>query len=140
MTPATGYTALARVLAAVTASLADLKCKLMSTAVTPVADSLIADFVEADFDGYTPGGVAVADTGAIYLDGLGNVVWEAAQLTWQPTGTVTPNVIYGWWLEGTVGGTGARFVTGALFDAPVTMSGPLDFLAVRPQICLGQPR
>jgi hypothetical protein len=138
MSTAVGYTALSRVLAAVQADLADLTCKLASAPMTPSAESLIADFTEADFDGYLA--KAVSDTGSIYLDGAGNVVWRATPVSWQPTGATTPNVIHGWWIEGTVGGAGARFVAGQAIDPPVSMGGPLDFIEVAPVIPLGQPK
>lgn len=133
---ATGYTALSRVLAGIQASLADLTLHLASAAIIVDGDTLIADFTEADYDGYVA--KAVADTGVIYLTDELDVVWEAASSIFQPTGDVTPNTIFAWWLEGTVGGTGARFVSGATLDEPVILAGPLTALTVRPRIVLGQ--
>jgi hypothetical protein len=132
-----GYTALSRILGGAVADLADLTLHLAQEALSITPATLTTDFTEATYDGYAA--AAVADTGLIYLDAQGNVVWQPASVAFQPTGSTTPNTIYGWWLQGTVGGVGVKFVAGQMFDAPVAMAGTLDALFIDPQIPLGQP-
>jgi len=111
---------------------------LFTNDVDPGPAALIADFVEADYDGY--GSVLVPSTlGDPYDDGNGNAIQEAPAMIFQPTGSTTPNVIVGWWMDGTWAGTGARVVAYTRLPAPVTLATPLDALVVQSRVALNQP-
>lgn len=94
-------------------------------AITPA--TLTADLVEADYTGYAASAALV--WGAPWLDIDDDIVLTAAGVQFQPTGTATSNIIYGWWMEaGTSPATTP--ILAELFDTPVSMDSPLDALFV----------
>lgn len=136
-----GRTAMGRMLAVMQTALSldDLVVKLMKEDAEITPDSLIGDFVSADYTGYASQNVA--NTGIIYAGPLDEIVWQAAELVFQPVGTITiSNTIYGYWIEGSVGGSGARFVTGQKFDNPISMATTFDVLFIQPRIVIAQPQ
>ncbi len=70
---------------------------LFKTAVTPTATSVPGDFTEADFAGYA--GVTLTHWNTPYWQSQGAAVSYSNQILFQPTDGVTPNTIYGYWLE-----------------------------------------
>lgn len=134
----TGYTALARMVAALDAALAldDATVHLFSADIVLTPNTVIADLTEADYTGYAA--VTVTPPGVVYLAAAGDILWQFPQIAFQPTGTAVPNLIYGWWMDGEVLGTGDRLIVAQRFPEPVTMNDPLDVLFVHPRIPLGQ--
>jgi len=104
-------------------------------ALTP--DLIKTDFTEADYTGYAS--QTLGATPVAMLNPEGDIVAQFPHLTFTPTGTTITNTIYGYWVEGTGGGTGDRVLFAANFDPPVVLSGPLTSLIVEPRHCLGQP-
>jgi len=111
--------------------------KLFSNNIGVSPNSLIADFTEADYTGYAS--QTLGATPVAMLNPEGDIAAQFPHLTFTPTGTTVTNTIYGYWVEGTGGGTGDRVLFAANFDPPVVLSGPLTSLIVEPRHCLGQP-
>ncbi len=136
-----GYEALQRLLRALeTASFWDgMKVHLISAPFTADPTLQIADLTEADYDGYAA--VTLATPAATeYLGPLGDVTAVFPTAIFQPTGSTTPNQIYGYWIDSAWGGTGDRPLTIVQFEEPVAMTSPLNALLVDAVVPLGQPR
>lgn len=97
-----------------------------------------ADFTEATFAGYAAG--TVAGTPTTFVDSDGNVALRWPSVAFQPTDGLTPESILGFFIVGSLGGTGDRVLTAVRFTTPVAMNGPLDALFVQPTLPLGQPK
>jgi hypothetical protein len=101
--------------------------KLAKAPFSPTPTSDPTTFTEADFDGYAA--KTVAAWAAPYLNGDGAAeTIGTSVLTWSPTGSVTPNLIYGYWLmlgNGDYGG-------GEAFGTPVSLNGPTTALSMVP--------
>lgn len=109
----------------------DFAVHLYKTAVTPTADSVAADFTEADYSGYS----AVVITGyaavAWYSQGAA-VAWPTTPAVFQPTSSLITNTIYGFWLAFT--GTPATFMGAELFDTPRPMASTSDQIIIAPPL------
>ena len=94
------------------------KMLLFTNDFTPDDTTTVADFTEADFGGYTAGGVAVTwDTP--YIDAQNNVHLPSQNVIFLCTGTPA-NTIFGYYL---LSGTGG-YLGGARFDdAPRPIPG-----------------
>jgi len=96
---------------------------------TPTLDP--STLTEATFDGYTAKAItAVSTPGPITP---GNIVAIIPAVSFTPTGTTTPNTIYGYWV---VDGSG-NYVGAEVFPAPVGLTGPTTTLAFIPAAGLG---
>jgi len=97
------------------------------------------DFTEADFDGYADQPLVV--TGPVKaLNPEGDLVYTFPHANFVPTGTTTPNTVYGWWMEGLVDGVGAVVIAAGRFDEPMVVVGPFTPVQVEPRFPWGQPR
>jgi hypothetical protein len=101
--------------------------KLAKGVFGPTPTSNPASFTECDFDGYAA--KTIAAYGGPHLVPSGNAeITSSAVLSWTPTGSVTPNVVAGYWL---VGGNG-DYLGGEAFPAPIPLNGPLTTLSLIP--------
>jgi len=113
---------LADVVTAVTGELTGAEVELFQNDILPTPETPLGDYTLATYDGYAAQAVtwlapSVADDGSVELVGT---VPE-----WRPTGSVTPNVIYGMLLL-TAGG--ALRAALRFDDAPIPMGSTLDSL------------
>ena len=108
-----------------------LNYRLFKNNYTPVDDSVLADFTEADYQGYaflTP-----ALWSIVALVG-GRAFTQAEPLVYLCTGGATPNTIYGYYATDVVSGNvvlAERFVPG-----PIAMAIAGDTLTINPSLAL----
>lgn len=98
--------------------------RLFKSAFTIQVNTQLSDLtaIEADFDGYNAIAVAMA---LGYTDPNGNSIAQSQLLTFQPTGSVTGNQIYGWWID-----DGVNVLMGGSLAQPVTLDGPTKELSM----------
>jgi len=94
--------------------------ELYQNDITPTPTTPIGDFTVADYDGYAAEAlswlaVSVNDAGQVEVQGI---IGE-----FRPTGSTTPNTIYGWFL--TESG-GALIDSGRFEGAPISMADALN--------------
>jgi hypothetical protein len=104
------------------------KCRLsQAPGFAPAPGSLIAALAanEANFTGYTPGGVAFAATPVQNLSP--NAQGTVTPVVFSATGSTTGNVIYGYWID-----DGTNFIMGEAFPAgqAVNFASAGDFLEI----------
>lgn len=105
--------------------------RLYQNNYTPVDGSVLADFTECDFDGYAAK-TLTAFTVPILVGGEAYIA-EGPQI-WTATGGVTPNDVYGYYVEDPVDGEviwAARFT-----GAPIVVDGAGDVVVVTPTFTL----
>lgn len=111
----------------------DALLKLYTAGPVLSGTMVLADFTEADFDGYAD--VAIPDTSwtaAFMLNGVYPCL-RGPMTGFTPTGSTTPNVVIGWMLTNAAGTT---LYWAELLDEPVTMDGVTSHLDVVPQIVM----
>lgn len=118
----------ASVAAAVAALTAGYKVRLFTGTTVPSVNSVIGDFTEADYTGYTAGGVAPSGfTGESYQS-QGAGVDYAFVVTFQPTGSSVGNIITGYYF---VSGDMTPILIGAeRFAAAIPMQSPTDQISI----------
>lgn len=109
------------------------KVMLFQNNLLPTPTSVLANFVEATFDGYAKQAVGTYPTPYIGADGFIHLTWPSVQFTM--TGSTTPNTISGWGLTNTAA---TVWNGGNNLPAPVQMQGPPDGIIVVPDIIYGQ--
>lgn len=72
-----------------------IKIRLFKNNNTPVAGSVLADFTQADFSGYSTVGDATLSFGSITVNGSNQSTMTATGVTWTHNGGATANTIYG---------------------------------------------
>ena len=73
-----------------------LKVRLYSNNYVPIPSSVVGDFTEADFTGYTAGGMVVPPTGAVFINSDNQAEFDCTTTNvWTATDAVTPNTIFG---------------------------------------------
>lgn len=93
---------------------------LFKTAVVPNPQSTAGSFVVADFDGYAAQVVA-PPLGAAFAKGIDQAQqYIDSIVSFIPTGSTTPNTIYGYWLEDRAG----NYIGAEAFQTPQNVSGP----------------
>ena len=104
-----------------------LKVKLFKNDYTPVAGTTVASFTEANFTGYAatvpsdPFGTPYTNAdGKAEIDMPSNVNWTASD-------AVTPNTIYGYWVEDT---SLSKVRWAERFDAAIDMTTAAKYLAI----------
>ena len=98
--------------------------------IAPSPSTLLADFVEATFDGYAAPVVTPASW-PIFLQGISQAVAVGPAQVFSPTGNVTPNVIYGYYVTDN---TGARLLWAERFAEPKVMNGVTTGFTLVPAI------
>ena len=96
---------------------ANYKVRLFASNTTPTSASVLADFTEASFAGYTSGGTAPVYAAPATVSGQGKM--SASQITFTRSSTGTAQIIYGWYLVDT--GT-SKVVKAERFDAAISVS------------------
>jgi len=96
----------------------------------PNRDSLVADLAsgEADYAGYTAGGVAVTPSAPVNIGAIG--VGMVTDNVFHCTGSTTTNTIYGWWIDDGVNLVAAERFAGSFAPAMAANGDYLDLLAV----------
>jgi hypothetical protein len=94
---------------------------LFQNNITPTPSIVLADLVEATFDGYAP--KANVQYGAAFLNDAGQAqITEDLVNTWTMSGPVTPNTVYGYYITDAAG----ILVCVERFDQPQEMAGVGD--------------
>lgn len=107
------------------------KIRLFKTDVAPTVNSIITDFTEADFSGYTAGGIAISTFGSASWQSQGAAVEWSNQVTWSQTAITTGNTIFG-----------CYFVSGDLTPYLISaerFASPISMQAIGDQIILSVP-
>jgi hypothetical protein len=105
------------------------RVRLFKNNYTPLVTSVIGDFTEADFDGYS--GYQAPTFVAAVINGSGKGIIIAGGLLWLCTGVATPNTIYGYYVTE---GTDAIAVYAERFAASISIAAPGDFVVVTPTV------
>jgi len=122
-------------LAALTATggpLAGVKVHLFQNNIIPGPGTQLTDFVDATFDGYAA--QAAGTWGAPYYGPDGNAHVTAPGLQFQPTGSTTPNTIYGAYYTNTAG---SALVGAVKFDNSIPMIDPTTGFVFEPDWMYG---
>jgi hypothetical protein len=96
-------------------SIDGLHVKLFKNSPSLSPNTVLADFVESDFDGYAA--IVLALTFG-YVNPSGLPISQSQLLSWVMTGIVTPNTVHGYWID-----DGTDVLMAANFDAPIGMAG-----------------
>lgn len=107
-----------------------------ATATPPVVHLAAANFAptpnlnpatltEATFDGYAASPLGSFSTPHLLSNGTA-VADNASALIWTPTGSTTPNTIYGYWMVDHAG----VLIQSGLFPTPVLLDGPSTTLQI----------
>jgi len=94
------------------------------------ATTEIGDLVEADYAGYA---AVVVTWGAASVSDAGDVETIGSAQTWRPTNSVTPNDIYGFFIDD---GAGVLLAGGYFDGAPLPMNSALDVIRTSPVLRL----
>lgn len=106
-------------------------CKLYKNSIAGGPNTELDVIEPADFDGYatsteiTWGGVALGE------DDKAKVLGDRKE--WVPTGTTTPNTVYGAYITNAAG---TQLIAVLPFEAPVYVTGPDDVVSVVPEVTL----
>jgi len=111
------------------AQLQSMVVRLFQNDLNPTIDTVLGDFVEADFSGYTEKSAVTFGNSVFQEDN--NAVSEAPSQTWVQTAATVTNLVYGYYVLET---GGANYLFCARFDEPQTFAGPGDFVTVIPKI------
>jgi hypothetical protein len=95
-------------------------------------DLALSNVTEATYDGYAR--QAVGTWAAPFVDGTGRVQVQGDAREFRPTGSVTPNVIIGWFLASLVAAGTLRAIEP--LDTPVPLNSTLTVLTVIPRFGL----
>lgn len=120
---------------AIAATLAGVLVGLFQTDITVDRDTTLAELVAgiATFDGYAQ---EVVTWGPATINDAGEIEFQGLVGEFRPTGSVTPNTIYGYYVQ-VPGGGGALLFAGRFDNPPLPMGSTLDNIIVtlrwRPQ-------
>lgn len=103
-----------------TAPISTAKLRLFQNDFHPNQTSVLADFTEADYTGYTE---ADPTWGAIYYDTPSGLAIASYPAVFQPTGTTVANTIYGWYITDD---PATIWFACERFDNPVQMASGTD--------------
>jgi hypothetical protein len=105
------------------------KVGLFTNPIVPSISTSLASLTVATFTGYAE--AVVTWLSSPYIDDTGAVVLTGQDHLFQPTDSVTPNTIYGWFLVDT---TGAILYYVALLPEPVPLVDALHGLVITPTV------
>jgi hypothetical protein len=116
-------------LIAATGLLDGAKARLFKTPMGSDPNLAASDFaaVEADFDGYAAS--ATLTWGAVGVNALNQADVTAQEVEWVPTGSLTPNVIYGYFVTDA---TGVALLFWASLVAPFAVQSPSTVVRIVP--------
>lgn len=98
--------------------------------MAPTPNSVLADFDVATYDGYAAEAITPT-TWPIFNEGTAQVVAVGPGIVFSPTGSVTPNVIYGYYVTDS---TGTRLLWAERFAEPKVMNGVTTGFTLVPAI------
>lgn len=107
------------------------KIHLYKTSISLSGTTVLADFTEADYDGYAAATVTTWNSPVINVDGKAEAT--APGTFFSPTGSTTPNTIYGYYFTDSTGGI---LLFAESFDTPQNMSGPTSGFTLVPDLTL----
>lgn len=109
---------------------------LFQSPMVPSPALTLADFtaIEADFDGYAAS--AALTWGAVGTDPADRAWVTAQEVEWVPTGTTTPNTIYGYYVTNAAG-TALLFWDN--FPDPIPVTGPPSVVHAVPTFQYPEP-
>lgn len=116
----------------------DCTVHLIKVDFIPAANDVIATYTEADYTGYAA--LPLGAFAGAFANGNGDLVAEFPHNVFSPTGTAVSNTIFGWWIQGPLGGGSDQLINVRKLDVPVVLNSPLTALVAEPRIPLGQPR
>jgi hypothetical protein len=103
---------------------------LIAAPFTPVRGLTIASVTEANYGGYARKSLGNSTVTFTSSDGNDYIEWPSQAFT--PTGSATPNTIYGWFL---IGGSDSVTVTAAeVLPGPVALTGTTTTLTIIPRM------
>jgi hypothetical protein len=114
---------------AASAASAYWRVRLFKNDYTPLVTSVLGDFTEADFTGYS--GFQVAVWLAAVINGAGKGIIVASPLLWTAGVIGTGNTIYGYYVTE---GTDALVSYAERFASPVVIANVGDFVVVTPSV------
>lgn len=124
--------------AAVTVVFSGAKVALYTNNFTPTVDSVLSDFTEADYTGYTAGGIAITPFGTAAWASQGAAVAYGSLATFNPTNpTTVGNIIYGYFIFS--GGTPQTLVGAERFASPIPMQSAADQINIVVPYGIGDP-
>lgn len=106
--------------------------QLFSNDLDPNVNTLLADLVEATFDGYAE--EAAYTLGGAYIDTDGQIHLTGPSKLWTATGTTVTETIFGWMLLNTAGT--ALYLAGR-FPNPIPITAIGDGVFVAPDLVWG---
>lgn len=109
-----------------------LTCRLFKNNYTPLQSSVVGDFTEADFTGYSA--QALTGWGAAYINGGGDAETDNGAVLFHQTGTGTTNNVYGYFVTD---GSGSLVYAERNAAAPVAMDTTGKVYVVSPKLTLG---
>ena len=119
--------ALANIITNILGATTRVKFHLIAAPWTPQPTTVLSGLTEATFDGYAA--LAVTSFETVHQDAYGQALANPGiPLAWTPTGSTTPNTIFGYIAVDPAGNT----VQSELFPSPVLLDGPtttLQFVA-----------
>lgn len=107
------------------------KVMLYKAPIAPTPDTVLADLVPADFDGYAVS-TAITWSDPVHMSGLAYSVLGSVKV-FIATGDTTPNLIYGFAIVDAAG-TGLLYVQP--FDAPLAVNEAGNYIQALPTLTL----
>lgn len=110
-------------------------CRLFDNNFTPAATSVLADFTQAAFNGYTAGGAALANPVYAALDASNNrqVTWDA--VTWTKAAGGATDTVYGAYFV--LDAANTLCMWSILFDSPISMVATGNVITFTPSLYWG---
>lgn len=116
----------------------DCTVHLIKADIVMSPNDTIASYTEADYTGYAA--QALGAFVAAFANPQGDIVAEFPHLVFSPTGTAVGNTIYGWWIQGPLGGVTDVLIDAHHLDTAMVLNSPLTALVAECRIPFGQPR
>lgn len=116
-------------------ALAASKLKLFKAIAAPLSVStVLADFTEADYDGYAE--ITIAAFHNPYIDPAGGASIQSGTQQFDFVSVpLTTNIVLGWYLKNAAG----ALVVAGTFDAPIAMAQPGDAIPLNVALNYGAP-
>src|SRR5579864_8377209 len=109
------------------------KIHLFKNNIAPNDDTVLGDLIEADYNGYTAGGVAVATWPPPYWLSDDGLVHTTTTHQFQATDGVNPNIIYGYYVTDKNG----LLVYAANLGVPFNMADAFSALILDADVAFG---
>lgn len=124
--PSVSIAALTALIAA-DAPLETVKVRLFKNDILPGPNNVIGDFTEADYTGYTAGGITVTWTTIVH-DDLGVPIVYGSNCLFKATGDTVANTLYGYYVVD----AGPAYLYGGRFPSPEMFTATGDSVVIVP--------